>query len=43
MLALRTGHENLNFPEWDIFEFMTRKRGRRGPSIEECIGYYNEK
>ena len=41
--ALRTGLENLNFPDWDIFEFITEKKGRRGPSKQECIGYYNEK
>ena len=33
----------LNTPDWDIFEFITKKEGRRGPSKEECIGYYNEK
>ena len=40
--ALRTGLENLNFPDWDIFEFITKKEGRRGPSKEECIEYYNQ-
>ena len=35
--------ENINFPDWDIFEFMTEKTGRRGPSKEECIGYYCQK
>ena len=24
--------ENLNFPDWNIFEFITRKEGRQGPS-----------
>ena len=43
MQALRTGLENLNFPDWDIFEFITKKVGRRGPSKEQCIGYYNNK
>ena len=32
-----------NIYEWDIFEFVTRKKGRRGPSKEECIEYYNDK
>ena len=35
--------ENLNPYEWDIFEFVTKKEGRRGPSKEECIEYYNDK
>ena len=43
MQALRTGLENLNFPDWDTFEFFTKKEGRRGPSKVECIGYYNDK
>ena len=34
---------DMNFPDWDIFEFITKKVGRRGPSKEECIGYYNDK
>ena len=32
-----------DFPDWDIFEFITEKIGRRGPSKEECIQYYNQK
>ena len=35
--------ENLNFPDLNIFEFITKKEGRRGPSKEECIKYYNQK
>ena len=35
--------ENFNFPNWDTFEFITEKTGRRGPSKEECVGYYNQK
>ena len=35
--------ENFDFPKWDTFEFITGKTGRRGPSKEECIGYYNQK
>ena len=43
MQVLRTEVENLNFPEWDIFEFVTEKIGRRGPSKQECIQYYSQK
>ena len=32
-----------DFPEWETFEFITEKSGRRGPSKEECIDYYNQK
>ena len=35
--------KNLDVPDWDIFEFITRKIGRRGPSKEECISYYEPK
>ena len=38
--------ENLQpseFPDWDNFEFITKKSGRRGPSKEECIEYYSQK
>ena len=34
--------ENLNRYEWDIFELVTKKEGRRGPPKEECIEYYND-
>ena len=34
--------ENLNF-DWDIFEFITEKTGRHGPSKEQCLEYYNQK
>ena len=33
--------KNLHF-DWDIFEFITEKRGRRGPSKEECLKYYDQ-
>ena len=38
--------ENLqrsDFPDWNIFEFITKKSGRRGPSKKECMEYYNRK
>ena len=41
--SLSIGIENLNVPYWNIFEFITEKRGRCGPSKEECIQYYNKK
>ena len=31
-----------NIPDWNSFEFITTKIGRRGPSKEECQ-YYNKK
>ena len=42
MPAVKAGLENLNLPDWDIFEFITKKNGRRGPSKEECIEYYKQ-
>ena len=33
----------MSFPDWNSFEFITEKEGRRGPSKEECIKYYNDK
>ena len=33
--------ENLNF-DWDTFEFITEKSGRRGPSKIECLKYYDQ-
>ena len=41
--SLTNAVENLNLPDWNIFEFITRKEGRRGPSKEECIEYYKHK
>ena len=35
--------QNLNFPNWKVFEFVTRKTGAAGPTREECIGYYEPK
>ena len=43
MPALKSGLENLDFPDWDIFEFITEKEGRRGPSKQECVQYYHQK
>ena len=40
---IKTGIKNVNYPHWNIFELITKKVGRRGPSKEECIEYYNEK
>ena len=40
---IKTRIENLNYPDWNIFEFITKKGGRRGPSKKECIEYYNDK
>ena len=37
--------KNLDVPNhnWETFEFITKKSGRRGPSSGECIEYYNQK
>ena len=35
--------QSSDFPDWNIFEFITKKIGRRGPSKKECIEYYNQK
>ena len=35
--------EDLDFSDLKKFEFITRKTGRRGPTKEECIKYYNQK
>ena len=43
MQVLKNELENLHFPDWDIFEFVTEKEGRRGPSKQECIQHYNQK
>ena len=32
-----------NFRKWTSFEFVTKKKGAKGPSKSECIGYYSEK
>ena len=32
-----------NYPEWNEFEFITRKNGANGPSKTECLQYYSEK
>ena len=31
------------FPEWECFEFLTKKKGASGPSKSECLSYYSEK
>ena len=28
---------------WHEFEFLTKRIGRRGPTKEECLKYYNQK
>ena len=30
------------FPEWECFEFLTKKNGASGPSKIECLSYYSE-
>ena len=35
--------QSSDFPDWNIFEFLTKKEGHRGPSKQECIQYYNQK
>ena len=37
-------HQSLaKFPDWDEFEFRTKKKGAYGPSKNECFEYYSEK
>lgn len=31
------------FPNWTSFEFVTKRKGAKGPTKSECIGYYSEK
>ena len=33
--------ESKNYPEWNEFEFITRKYGAYGPSKAECLQYYS--
>ena len=33
----------VEFPDWNEFEFCTKKKGAYGPSKKECIEYYSEK
>ena len=40
---ISTLEKDLDFFYLDNFKFITEKFGRRGPSKEECIKYYNEK
>ena len=30
-------------PKWTSFEFVTKKKGAKGPTKSECIGFYSEK
>ena len=30
------------FPNWNSFEFVTKRKGAKGPSKSECISYYSE-
>ena len=31
------------FPDWDEFEFCTKKKGAYGPTKKECLEYYSKK
>ena len=31
------------FPDWNEFEFCTKKKGAFGPSKNECLEYYSKK
>ena len=33
----------VEFPDWDEFDFCTKKYGAHGPSKNECLQYYSEK
>ena len=33
----------VNFPDWNEFEFCTKRKGACGPSKNECLEYYSEK
>ena len=35
--------DDLDFSYLKNFEFITKKIGRRGPTKDECIEYYNQK
>ena len=35
--------EEKQLPKWTSFEFVTKKKGAKGPKKSECIGYYSEK
>ena len=41
--ALPTFVLNLTFPNWNVFEFVTKKIGASGPTIMECMDYYQKK
>ena len=38
-----SGPSLVEFPDWDEFEFCTKKKGAHGPSKKECLEYYSEK
>ena len=33
----------VEFPDWNEFEFCTKKKGAHGPLKKECLEYYSEK
>ena len=35
-------HEKQRLPKWTSFEFVTKKKGAKGPTKSECIDYYSE-
>ena len=34
--------ESLNIQNWTSFEFITNKRGAKGPSKSDCLRYYSQ-
>ena len=32
----------VEWPEWDSFEFITKKKGADGPTKSECLDYYQD-
>ena len=38
-----SGPSLVEFPDWNEFEFCTKKNGAHGPTKKECLGYYSEK
>ena len=43
-IIMRVSRPSLvQFPDWDEFEFCTKKKGAYGPSKKECLQYYSEK
>ena len=31
----------VEYPKWDSFEFVTKKKGATGPTKSECFDYYH--